>query len=257
MPRLFHKQNDGRDFLEVNHFRPAALTETVVVYLHGFASVQTGEKALYFRDRLLARGYAYFTLDFRGHGQSSGSMRELTATRLLEDCELVVDHLRSQYKNIVLIGSSLGGWTACWHAARHPNQIAANILIAPGFGFPATILRSLTPAELKRWKEDGTIAFRNEYCNVELGYSLIQDASNYLLASLKASYRTPSLIIHGMQDEIVDYRQSLDFIQECEFPQLELVLIKSGDHRLTDQKERLADLIENYINQSRSLCKPL
>ena len=93
------------------------------LYLHGFGSAQSGEKADYFRARAVAEGLPFCSFDFRGHGESGGTMRELTFSRNLEDLGVVHDFLAGQGLGaVVLIGSSMGGATALWHAARRPAQ---------------------------------------------------------------------------------------------------------------------------------------
>jgi len=119
------------DYWEVRQTSPDHPTKTVVIFLHGFMSAQTGEKASYFRDVLVSQGVTYVTFDFRGHGQSSGTLRDLTGTRLLEDCHAVIEPCCALDGRIVLIGSSMGGWVAAWYAAQHPGRIRANMLIAP------------------------------------------------------------------------------------------------------------------------------
>ena len=56
-----------------------------VLYLHGFGSSQDGDKAAFFRSRFAEKGIPFCSFDFRGHGQSGGSMETLTISRCLED----------------------------------------------------------------------------------------------------------------------------------------------------------------------------
>jgi len=66
------------------------------LYLHGFGSVQTGEKADFFRQRALESGFAFCSFDFQGHGRSGGTMGGLTLTRNLGDVGRVHDWLRQR-----------------------------------------------------------------------------------------------------------------------------------------------------------------
>ncbi|MHC4924711.1 MAG: YqiA/YcfP family alpha/beta fold hydrolase, partial [Planctomycetota bacterium] len=54
-----------------------------------------------------------------------GDMVDLTCSGLLSDVETVVDDLADRYANIVLVGSSMGGWAAAWFAAKWPERVAA------------------------------------------------------------------------------------------------------------------------------------
>lgn len=233
--------------IDVTVTSPTTSGATGVIFLHGFMSHQAGEKARFFKEVLVQRGVTFVTFDFRGHGQSGGTMRELTGTRLLEDCHTVVEHVASADRRIVLIGSSMGGWVAAWSAALHPDRIAANMLIAPSFTFGRGFLDHIGPEGAAAWARDGVIRFSNEYGSVELSYELIRDMERYPVAELVRRYRTPTLIGQGMRDPIVDYRQTLAFVEQCRGEEMTLALFKDGDHRLTTYKAELAELLLSFL----------
>jgi hypothetical protein len=136
MPRLYlsDTQDEFLDYTLTLPLKPHE-PETLVIYVHGFASHQKGEKVLFLRNRFIALGAAYLAFDHRGHGRSSGTMKELTIRRNLEDLDTLIREKGKDFKKRVLIGSSMGGQTAAWYASRHPDLITANLLIAPGFRF--------------------------------------------------------------------------------------------------------------------------
>jgi pimeloyl-ACP methyl ester carboxylesterase len=236
--------------LNIDHSKPQTETDTVAVFLHGFASDQSGEKALYLRDRVLSTGVAYTKFDFRGHGKSDSTMRELTLSRMLEDCDEVVSPLIRQRERVVLIGSSMGACVAAWYAALNPGRIATCAMIAPAFNFVDSLLEQIGPDQAERWKEAGVMQFANHYCNVELGYDLVRDWEQYPIAELERQYLTPSLVIHGTEDEILSYQHSLNFTLKSQ-ADVDLILVKGGDHRLTDHKEKLGDWITSHITRGR------
>lgn len=102
------------------------------LYLHGFSSDQSGEKAEFFRQRALAAGFGFCSFDFQGHGASGGEIGGLTLTRNLEDVRRVHGFLRDRgQERLILIGSSMGGGTGLWYSALHPQEIVAGLHIAP------------------------------------------------------------------------------------------------------------------------------
>lgn len=50
-----------------------------------------------------------------------------------------------------------------------------------------------------------------------------------------------------MNDDIVDYRQGVAFVEQCASADVDLVLLKNGDHRLTARKAELAELLLLYL----------
>jgi pimeloyl-ACP methyl ester carboxylesterase len=241
---------------EVSHLAvrfdpPPAGPETArpcFLYLHGFGSEQSGEKAEFFRQRALASGFGFCSFDFQGHGQSGGTIGAVTLTRNLADVRRVHDFLRARgEERLVLIGSSMGGGTALWYSALHPGDVAAGLLIAPTLEMDRGLLAWAGPEKARVWEETGTIHFENELVSCELGWSLIEDLRAHPLATLLARYRTPCLLLQGKQDASVSWRSVADFAAGCAFQEIELHLFADGDHRLTDRKERLWDLMTEFL----------
>jgi pimeloyl-ACP methyl ester carboxylesterase len=219
------------------------------MYVHGFASSQRGEKAAYFLERFVARGDAYLTFDLRGHGASSGTMAELTVTRALADVETMLAWARERFTRVVVIGSSFGGQLAAWAAARDPNVIAANLLIAPAFAFYENRARDLGPEGEARLRAEGYAIVRNEWVTTTIGRELVDDAAGYGLDRLLPLYRTPTLILHGTEDTTVPLAGSVEFVRRSAARPLELVAIAGGDHRLTSHKAVLFDHMVGFLGR--------
>lgn len=232
--------------LAVSHHRPPAPADEVVVWLHGLQSDQAGEKAAYFRERTLAAGRAFASFDFRGHGKSGGALRDMTPTGLLEDAESVLLPLGSEYRRVLLIGSSMGGWVAAWQAVRRPGTVAGMVLIAPALRFPGTIADHVGPEAAERWRREGAITHDNGFGPATLSWALVEDGRRYPFEDLVARHATPTLILHGMKDGSCDWRVSADFAARAKEPRVEVLLFADGDHRLADRKERLADAAEAF-----------
>lgn len=246
MARLTLSNHDHLDYTLTLPSRPA---EILVVYIHGFASHQGGEKAIYFRDRAVERGMAYLTFDLRGHGDSSGTIRELTLTRGLEDLSAILAGPAAPFRKIVLIGSSMGGQLAVWTAAWNPNRIAAAVLIAPSFSFYQNRLRDLGEGGLRRLNQEGEMRIKNEWIDVTVGREMIEDAKGYDIEKILPTYLTPTLILHGTADATVPPEGSFDFLRRAAARPLDLVLIGGGDHRLSRQKDYLFDMMTAFLHR--------
>src|SRR5689334_10178233 len=82
-----------------------------VVWLGGFNSDMTGTKAQALAEWAAEQGRGYVRFDYYGHGVSSGEFAKGTITRWREDALSIIDRLTEG--QLVLIGSSMGGWLAC------------------------------------------------------------------------------------------------------------------------------------------------
>lgn len=80
----------------------------------------------------------------------------------------------------------------------------------------------------------------DEFVDVEIGYGLTAEAAQFPFATLTERFRTPTIIFHGMADDVVPYEISVEFAASSGALQVELVLSKSGDHRLHRDKEKMA-----------------
>ncbi len=58
--------------------------------------------------------------------------------------------------------------------------------------------------------------------------------------------KTPTLILHGTQDETVPYQLSKNFTQKVEVSKL--ALIADGDHRLIAHKETLFEEMWDFVS---------
>jgi pimeloyl-ACP methyl ester carboxylesterase len=228
--------------------RPGA--DRAVVYVHGFGSHRGGEKALALAAECARRGWTFAAFDFRGHGASTGTLRDLTATRLVEDLAAVRAFLAGRgHPRLHLVGSSMGGFAAAWFAARHPEAVGGCVLLAPAFRFLDRRLTELTAAELDDWKRTGVRRLRNEWVDVEIGYGLVAERAAYDPAELARRCRVPLLIFHGLADDVVPAADSLAFLEATTNPDVELRLRKAGDHRLTAFQDEIASEACRFLDR--------
>jgi pimeloyl-ACP methyl ester carboxylesterase len=204
-------------YLSGNYHTGAADPAFAVVWVHGFGSHRGGEKSEALQRECARRGWAWAAFDFRSHGESSGAMHELCASRLVEDLAAVRNWLAQRgHTRLGLVGSSMGGFAAAWFAKHNPECAVGCVFVAPGFGFLDRRWDELTADERAEWERTG---FRP--------------------VQLVAGWRTPSLLFHGLADEVVPHTDSLFFIRHVGYPRVELRLLKDGDHRLTAYKDTI------------------
>ena len=109
-----------------------------VIMLHGFGSNKVGRFRRYvtIANRLAQAGIASIRFDFRGAGDSEGTLAEVTIERLIEDACVVGAYIQMHplinKEKIGFLGSSLGGAVALLAAAKLQTA-AAFVLLAPVF----------------------------------------------------------------------------------------------------------------------------
>lgn len=166
-------------------------------------------------------------------------MLELRGSRLLEDLDAITRAVAERAGGpLCLFGSSMGGWAAAWFAARNPDRIAACAFVAPAFSFLEW--NGLSQAERDEWQRTGRYRVRNEFVDLAIGYELAAEAADFKIEALATQFRTPLIIFHGMADNLVPYTQSIEFAARCAATDVELIITKSGDHRMNLEKEKIA-----------------
>ncbi len=100
-------------------------------------------------------GYAVRAYDQYGHGASEGPRGGLpTATRLLDDLALVVDHTRATVAAghpLLLLGHSMGGLVAARFVALQRRPVDALVLSSPALDPGLNPVQKLLVAVFGRW----------------------------------------------------------------------------------------------------------
>src|SRR4051794_26935310 len=109
------------------------------VWLHGFSSGPASGKAAFIRERLADRGVRLEVPDL-----NQPSFRELTITRMLGQIDESLGR-----DDVVLFGSSLGGYTAAIWAATRAGRTRSLVLLAPAFDLAPRWKQRMGPADLQ------------------------------------------------------------------------------------------------------------
>src|SRR5215510_2780095 len=105
--KLELKAPDGQKLRGVYSWAPGRKPTPIIVFAHGFGSVRGGEKSVALEAECARRGWAFAACDFRGHGESDGTMKELRGWRLIEDLDAITRETVARARGpLFLFGSS-------------------------------------------------------------------------------------------------------------------------------------------------------
>ena len=205
-----------------------------VVFLGGFKSDMTGEKASHLADWATARGQAYVCFDYRGHGQSDGDFEAATISDWRDDALDIVDAVAEG--PLILVGSSMGGWLMVLVALARPQRIAGLVGIASAPDFTEELIWGrMDGAQRARLARDGQLAQPSDYSEEPyvITRQLIEEGRRHLLLDGEIPVTCPVRLIHGLDDRDVPWQVSLRLAERLSAPDVELTLIKGGAHRLS------------------------
>jgi pimeloyl-ACP methyl ester carboxylesterase len=208
-------------------------TGPTIVFLPGFRSDMTGEKATALAAFCAARGQAMLRFDYSGHGASDGQFEHGTIGVWTNDALTAIDRLTEG--QLVLIGSSMGGWLALLAALRRPERIAAIVGIAAAPDFTEKLMwDAMTFEERARIMRDGIIRVPSQYGEpTPITRTLIEDGRTHLLLDNPIMLDCKVRLLHGQADPDVPWETALRTAARLTSHDVEVILIKDGDHRLS------------------------
>jgi pimeloyl-ACP methyl ester carboxylesterase len=227
MPEVrFHSLPDGRR-IAFRHVRGAG---PALVFLPGYMSDMTGGKATALFAWAEARGRECVLLDYSGCGESAGRFADGTLGRW---CEEVVSLIGARLSGpVVLVGSSMGGWLMLLAGRKLGARLAGlvGIAAAPDFtewGCTADEKRRLAAGEIVY--EDNP--FGPEPTPIHPGFWT--DAQAQRLLGVDIALDCPVRLLHGQDDETVPPEISLRLARALRSRDVQVTLVKGGDHRLS------------------------
>lgn len=199
-----------------------------VMFLGGFYSNMQGSKALFLEQHCRTRNIPYLRMDYSGHGESSGEFTDGCVGDWLDDALHILDTII--HGDVLLVGSSMGGWIALLLALARPHRVKSLLGIASAPDFTeALIWQQLPPEAQHKIMAEGSIALP-EY---PITKKLIEDGRKHLLLHAPVLLTCPVQLLHGMQDVDVPYHISEELLQRIPHDDVTLTLLKGGDHRLS------------------------
>ncbi|MBB4287158.1 alpha/beta fold hydrolase [Roseospira goensis] len=222
-----------------------------VVFIHGFMSDMTGGKATFLEAWARRTGRAFVRFDQRGHGQSDGRFEDGTIGAWADDVVQVLDHLTEGPQ--VLVGSSMGGWLMLLAALARPDRVAALVGIAAAPDFTEDLMWSVfDDAARETLARDGVLQVPSDYGDAPYPITkrLIDEGRDHLLLGGPIPIRCPVRLIQGMKDDSVPWETGRRLMDRLESPDVDLTLVKEGDHRLSEPHDlaRLERVLDGALH---------
>lgn len=209
-----------------------------VMFMGGFRSDMTGAKANALEHWCRQHGHAFLRFDYSGHGLSSGRFEEGSIGDWLEDAQEAFDNLTSGKQ--ILVGSSLGGWIALLLASSRSSRIKALVTVACAADFTERLLWENMDTDTRQTLlSEGMVLVPSDYDDqpYPITHHLIDEGRKHLLLDGPINLNCPISLLHGLSDKDVPWQISLDVTEQLIGHDVELTLIKRGDHRMSSTED--------------------
>ena len=199
-----------------------------LLFLPGYASDMTGSKAVALDQWAARSGRAMLRLDYSGCGESEGDFEDGTLARWRDDALALVDACEG---DLVLVGSSMGGWLMLLVALARPDRVRAlvGIAAAPDFsdwGFSQDEKMAILQHDrIEQPSPYGAPSVTTK--------AFWQSAESLRLLHAPIAFDGPVRLLHGEADRDVPSWVSVRIAALVRSADVQTILVKDGDHRLS------------------------
>ncbi len=212
-------------------FRHTPGSGPAVIFLPGYMSDMEGGKATAVFDHCASLGRECLLLDYSGCGQSGGEFADGTLGLWRDEVlELIASQVSSE--RVILTGSSMGGWLMLLAGLALKDRLAGLIGIAAAPDFSDWGFDESQKAQLR----GGITIFEDSdygYDPMPTHAEFWRDAEARRLLDTEIAIHCPVRLLHGQEDRDVPPEISLRLAAALQSADVQVTLIKGGDHRLS------------------------
>ena len=206
-----------------------------IVFLHGFMSDIEGKKPQTLLRFAKKNRLGFLALEYSGHGKSSGEFTKGNISSWTNDTKMMIKKIVKK-NNFILIGSSMGSWIGLNQFNYFKKQIRGFIGIGSAPEFLTRLMWNKFPKKIKsELVIKGKTIIKSGNYEYPITYQLIKDGRKNKVLDKKINSRIKVTMIHGKKDEVVPVSFSRKVISVFPNAQKKLVVIKNGDHSLSNQ----------------------
>jgi pimeloyl-ACP methyl ester carboxylesterase len=212
-------------------------TGVALLWLSGFLSDMESTKATTLADWARANGHAMLRFDYTGHGLSPGNLLEASIGAWLEEASVMLGLLKR--RRVILVGSSMGGWIALLLAqalaGRGDRRLVGLVLIAPAWDMTETLMwEKMSNRTRAKVETEGVYYAPSNYDDpYPITKVLIEEGRHHLVGAGGIEVGAPVRILQGMRDVDVPWQHALQLVDLIADDDVEMTLVKTGDHRLS------------------------
>jgi len=207
-----------------------------IVFLHGFMSDIEGEKPTAILKYAKKNKLGYLALEYSGHGKSSGKFTNGNISKWSKDVEVLIKKIVKK-NNFILVGSSMGAWLSLNQFKNFKKQIKGFLGIGSAPEFLENLMwKKFTKKMKKETIKKGIINLKHGNYEYPITHQLIKDGRKNKILNKRIKSQISVTTIHGSKDEAVPQSYSNKVLKIFSRAKKKLVIIKNGDHGLSNKQ---------------------
>ena len=207
-----------------------------IVFLHGFMSDLTGDKPKTLQKYCRKKKIGFLGLEYSGHGKSSGKFTNGNISKWTKETQIIIKKIVKK-NDFILVGSSMGSWLSLNQFKYFQKQIKGFMGIGSA---PEFLERLMWKKFTKKMKQEtiikGIYNLKHGDYEYPITYQLIKDGRKNKVFQKRFKTKINITMIHGKKDEVVPVIYSRKILRLFKKAEKKLVIIKNGNHSLTNKK---------------------
>lgn len=215
-----------------------------ILYMNGFFASMDLSKTVVIEQYARLNGFTNVRYDPIGVGKSTINDLTVQVEDWLDSALAMVDNICDKDVPIIIVSSSVGSWMSTHVALGRPSRIAGLIMCGPAFNclIPGYWMHySMLEADVKKRIDEG-----KEHMMLKLVYGgkkpfrrdFVDNSAKFEIdLSQPLDLPCPVRLIHSIQDMDIPYENSMQILQSITSDDVDVVLRKSGNHRLMTKSD--------------------
>ncbi len=224
--------------IDVRQAKTATTHKITLLYIHGLFSDPWGRKPETCCQIAAEQNIDFIRFELIGHGSDSSNYEQADFPLWVSQIEELITNFAQG--DIILAGSSLGGWLALLLAERHPDRVKGVIGLAAAPDFTMDLEQHIFTAEQKQQlSQTGRLEFTNNDFTYIFTQKMFDSAHHFRLLNRSIELSCPLYLLQGMKDASLDWRKALQIAQSVSRDDVIIKLLKNSNHRLGHDNDLL------------------
>ena len=208
-----------------------------VMFLGGFKSDMSGSKAIFLEEKARERGQGYIRFDYSGHGESGGQFTDGSIGQWKDDALAILDEVVKG--DVILVGSSMGGWIALLILLARPERVKGMVGIAAAPDFTLLMEAGLTQEQKDTIAKERFVQIPNDYSDEPyiITGKLLEDGRAQCVLTQEHTVSVPMTLLHGKLDKDVKWETAEAIKKRFKSPQTKIFYVEDGGHRMSREED--------------------